>query len=69
MSSDNTETKKQGEVKSKPSEARENLLPPEHVATIFADKLTIAVNHTSDIVTMSVLTMHPIPNIAEKSRY
>jgi hypothetical protein len=36
MSADNTKTKKEGEVKTTTSEARENLLPPNNIATIFA---------------------------------
>ena len=56
----------EAKVRTEIAEGRENLLLPSSIPTVHADKVTIAVDHSSETVTMTLLTMHPIPKFSEK---
>jgi hypothetical protein len=66
LTNNEIETDIKAKVRTEKAEGRENILLPSSIPTVHADKVTIAVDHSSETVTMSLLTMHPIPKISEK---
>ena len=58
--------KSQSRINTKKSNSQENLLLPSNISTVHADRITLAVDYSSETVTMTLLTMHPIPKLTER---
>jgi hypothetical protein len=67
MSSSNPEDKKEeSTIKSNVRESREGILQTQNIATVHVDRAMVAVDHSTETATITLLTMHAIPKISEQ---
>lgn len=67
MSNSNPENdKKDSTIKSNVREARENLMLPQNISTVHADRAMVAVDNSTQTATITLFTMHAIPKISEQ---
>jgi glucan phosphorylase len=66
MNNENKEQQKEANLKSKMNESKETLLTPNQISTVHVDKAMTAIDNSTQTATISLFTMHVIPELKER---